>query len=293
MAYLLRSKYGYVEVEDTMVATLLLPAVSLLGEGSIAAPTLTLTLNSISLASVSLLGEGSIATPTLTLTPTAFSPLDLGTNLRLWVKKTGVRYQDSARTSLVTAATQPVGSWTDEAVGAAHISQTTSGARPLEPSGRDGAVFDGTKTLNTPAIGAYAADFFVGMVLTPATLSAGYVRFLERVPSGGGVYLGTAGSGNELIAYVNGSASPSTAMSAGAKHAIALTRIGTTASLYLDGSLVQTWTVSSAGIADAATIIGGPDGSGLQYDGVIHEVVIAKDVTGGDVTNLLAHLATV
>ena len=292
MAYFLRSKYGYVEVEDTMVATLLLPAVSLLGEGSIAAPTLTLTFNSISLASVSLLGEGSVATPTLTLTPTAFSPLDLGTNLRLWIKKAGVRYQDSARTTLVTAATQPVGSWTDESTSAYHVFQVTSGARPLEPAARDGATFDGADDgLVTPSIAAYAGDFFVGMVLTPTSLPGGYMRFLERVPSGGGVYLGTAGV-DQLIAFVSGAMSTAVAMSV-AKHAIAVERRGTTGRLYLDGVLVDTWTVPATAIPDAPTVIGGPDGGGPYFPGTIHEVVIAKDVTGGDVTNLLAHLATV
>lgn len=224
--------------------------------------------------------------------PPAFLPSDLGANLRLWLEDDAVRYQDSARTSLVTAAAQSIGSWTDSSAGALH-STSAGAARPLEPTARDGGVFNGTKALTTPALGAYAGDFFVGMVLTPATLSAGFVRFFERVAGGGGVYLGTAGSGNELVAYVNGSASPSTAMSAGAKHSIALTRLGTTAQLHLDGALVQTWTVSATAVPDAATVIGGPDGAGPSYDGVTHEVVIAKDVSAGDVTNLLSYLATV
>lgn len=226
------------------------------------------------------------------MTPAAFLPTDLGTNLRLWVKKDGTRYQDSARTSLVTAATQPVGSWTDESTSAYHIFQATSGTRPLERAGRDGAVFDGSKVMTTPALTAFGGDFYVGLVLTPATLAAGYVRFIEREGSGAGIYIGTAG-GSDVVAFVNGAASPSTALSAGAKHSLALTRVGTTAKLYVDGALAQTWTVSATAVPDLATQIGGPDGSGPPFDGVIHEVVIAKDVTGGDVTNLLAHQATV
>lgn len=224
--------------------------------------------------------------------PPAFLPSDLGANLRLWLEDDAVRYQDAARTSLVTAAGQDIGSWTDSSAGALH--PTAAGAaRPLEAAGRDGGVFNGTKLLTTPSLGAYAADFFVGMVITPATLAAGYVRFLERVPSGGGVYLGTAGSGSEVVAFVSGAAPPSTAMSTGAKHSIAVERRGTTGRLYLDGALVQTWTVPATAVPDAATVIGGPDGAGPSYDGVIHEVVIAKDVSAGDVTNLLSYLATV
>lgn len=223
----------------------------------------------------------------------AFSPTDLGTNLRNNPRKGNTRHQDSARTTLVTASGQPVGGWTDSASVALHPLQSSAGARPLEAAGRDGAVFDGAKFLVTPNLGAFAADFFVGMVLTPATLAAGYVRFLERVGSGGGVYLGTA-SGLDLVAFVNGTPSTAVAFNAGVKHWIALARIGTTARLYVDSATAaQTWSVSSAAIPDAPTIIGGPDGSGALYDGIIHEYVIAKDVTGGDVTNLLAYMATV
>lgn len=223
-----------------------------------------------------------------------FSPTDLGTDLRLWIRKGGTRYQDSARTTLVTASAQPVGSWTDASSSAQHPSTSGSG-RPLEVAARDGANFDGADdALTTPALGAFGGDFFVGLVLTPDTLSAGYVRFLERVSGGGGVYLGTAGSGNEIIGYVNSTASSSTALSAGAKHYVALERTGTTARIYVDSATAaQTWTVSSAAIPDAATIIGGPDGGGPYYDGVIHEVVIARNTTAPQVASLLAYLATV
>lgn len=227
-------------------------------------------------------------------TAAAFSPTDLGANLRYWTTDAAVRYQDSARTSLVTAAAQSIGSWTD-ASGLSNHGTSSSTARPLEPAGRDGATFDGANdTITTPALAAYAGDFFVGLVLTPTSLAAGFVRFLERVSGGGGVYIGTGGSSDAVLAFVAGASSAAIAMSTGAKHYVALERTGTTGKLYVDSATAgATWTVPSSAIADAATVIGGPDGAGPYYDGVIHEVVVAKDTSGGDIANLLAYLATV
>lgn len=223
-----------------------------------------------------------------------FLPSDLGANLRLWTREGGVRYQDSARTTLVTAATNPIGSWTDNSSNAYHIFQATAGARPVENTAMDGATFNGLKIMTTPSLGAYAGDFFIGMVITPTTLAAGYVRFLERVASGGGVYLGTNGVANGIVAFINGTACPSTPLTPGVKHYIGLERIGTTAKLYIDSTTaIQTWTVTATAIPDAATQIGGPDGGGAMYDGDMHEIIIAKDVTAGNVTSLLVYLATV
>lgn len=227
--------------------------------------------------------------------PPPFAPTDVP-GLRCWPRKGGTRYQESTRTTLVTAAGQEIGSWTDASANALH--PTSAGAaKPLEPAGRDGADFDGaTSLMVTPNLAAYAGDFFVGMVITPTSLPGGFVRFLERVPIGDGVYLGTAGSGNELIAFVCGAMSASVPMSV-AKHAIAVERRGTLGRLYLDGVLVHTWSVPATAIPDAPTVVGGPDGSGALFPGTIHEVVIATLSAGAtgatEVTNLLSYLATV
>lgn len=232
--------------------------------------------------------------PAKNIFSTPFLPSDLGANLRLWTREGNTRYQDSARTTLVTASTQPVGSWTDSSASLAHIFQATGAARPLENTARDGVVFNGAKVMTTPNLGAFAGDFFVGMVLTPTTLAAGYVRFLEREPSGAGVYLGTAGVGNEVVGFIYGAPSSATSLSTGAKHYIGLERIGTTGKLYVNSSTAsQTWTVPATSIPDGATQIGATDGGAAMYDGNIHEIIIAKDVTAGNVTNLLTYLATV
>ena len=227
-------------------------------------------------------------------TAAAFTPTDLGANLRYWTTDAAVRYQDSARTSLVTAAAQSIGSWTD-ASGLSNHGTSSSTARPLEPAGRDGATFDGADDIiTTPSLAAYAGDFFVGMVLTPTTLPSGYARFLERVTGGGGVYLGTGASANAIVAFISGATSAGIAATAGVKHYVGLERTGTTGRLYVDSATAgATWTVPATAVPDAATIIGGPDGAGPYLTGTIHEVVIAKDTTGGDIANLLAYLATV
>lgn len=222
----------------------------------------------------------------------AFAPTDLGTNTRLWLRSGGTRYQDTARTSLVTASAQNVKSWTDSGAVGLHPSENTN--PPVEPAGRDGAMYNGARLLVTPALGAFAADFFVGVVFTATTLASGYVRILERGASGAGVYLGTV-SGNDLTAFVEGTMSSIVSCSTGAKHWAAITRVGTTAKLYLDSATaVDTWSVAGAAIGDLPTVVGASDGGGgPAFDGKIHEVVVVKSVSAGDITNLLAYLATV
>lgn len=60
----------------------------------------------------------------------AFAPSDI-TGLAVWLKADGTLYQDSARTTLATADTDPVGSWSDASGNARHASQATSTKRPL------------------------------------------------------------------------------------------------------------------------------------------------------------------
>lgn len=221
-----------------------------------------------------------------------FTPGDLGDRTRIWLEEGAVRYEDALRTIEITAAGEPIGSWTDSSVNE-HNASSAGTARPLEPVARDGGVFDGVDdAMATPPLDAYAGDFFVGMVLEPTTLAAGFVRFLEREPNGTGVYLGTDGTADAFVAFIVGSMSANIAMTPGERHAIAVERRDTTGNLYLDGVLVHTWAVSGAAIPDGATIVGGPDGSGPTFDGEIKRLVIVRDQTEEDTENLLAYLET-
>lgn len=231
--------------------------------------------------------------------PPAFLPTDLGSGCRVWLRKTlpsPVRYQDSARTTQVTSAGQEVGSWTDSS-GLNNHGTATLFARPLESASRTGAIFDGVDdAINADMLAAYPADFFVGMVCTPAILPVGFMRFLERAPNGSGVYIGTNGVANQICAFIAGVQSINVPMSL-ARHAIALERRATTGNLYIDGSLVATWSVPSTAILDGITYIGGPDGGGPFFSGTIEEVVIARLTSGehGGVesANLRSYLGTV
>lgn len=220
---------------------------------------------------------------------TAWLPSSL-TGLRAWYRKGGTRYQDDARSTLVTASGQPVASWTDSSGGNRHTLKYVDGARPLELAARDGVDF-ATSAIQTPSLAAYAGDFLVGVVVTPDTLAAGYARILERGASGSGVFLGSNVT-NTVLAFVAGTASSSVACAAGSRHAIIVERSGTTARLYVDSATAgATWTVSGSAIADGATWLGAADGGAASYyDGKLHEVVIAKDHGAGDVAALMTYL---
>lgn len=72
MAYYLRSEYGYVFVENTALSDLLLPAVAMVGAGSLAAA-LNVADASLNLPAVAMTGAGSLAVGALNLTDSVLS----------------------------------------------------------------------------------------------------------------------------------------------------------------------------------------------------------------------------
>lgn len=77
----------------------------------------------------------------------AFSPSDI-TGLVGWWKADGTLWQDSGRTTPVTADGDPVGAWDDASGNGNHVIQATAGARPLYKTGVQnslpGVLFDNT-----------------------------------------------------------------------------------------------------------------------------------------------------
>lgn len=78
--------------------------------------------------------------------------------MKLWLKADGSLYQDSARTTPVTANDDPVGSWTDESGNGNHVSQATAANKPLFKTGivngKPTVRFDGTNDFMTRTFGA-------------------------------------------------------------------------------------------------------------------------------------------
>lgn len=104
--------------------------------------------------------------------------------LTAWLRAGGTLYQDSARTTLVAADGDPVGSWSDESGNGNHFSQATSTARPLYKTAIVNALpvvrFDGVDDLLSRAsIFAGTADFSL-FVVGRYTAGTGGAFFTER-----------------------------------------------------------------------------------------------------------------
>lgn len=73
-------------------------------------------------------------------------PTDLGSSLYAWFDASDISslYQDTARTTAVSADNDPVGSWGDKSGNSRHLEQGTSGKRPLYRTTGTRLSFDGS-----------------------------------------------------------------------------------------------------------------------------------------------------
>jgi len=74
-------------------------------------------------------------------------PTDLGSSLYAWFDASDLSslYQDTARTTAVSADNDPVGSWGDKSGNSRHLEQGTSGKRPLYRTTGTRLSFDGSE----------------------------------------------------------------------------------------------------------------------------------------------------
>jgi hypothetical protein len=130
----------------------------------------------------------------------AFSPSDLAT-LRLWLKADGANYQDSGRTTLATADTDPVGSFTDFSSFAEHFSQATAGFRPTlqtnELNSLPAVAFAGTDdVLNGPDLSALTAGEVFVVFKVAADPTTGFEGAIWK--------FGTDAAASDLVPFTDG-----------------------------------------------------------------------------------------
>lgn len=218
-----------------------------------------------------------------------FDPLTV-TGLVGWYKSDGVLYQDSARTTLVTADGDPVGSWSDASGLGNHLLQATSGLRPTYKTGQ----LNSKPTIRCAATGWLAKTFTVG-----AQPNTYFVVSKRRITSSGSNWAVWDGVvANEALMrgavtwdiYALGAVVSAGAVDANAHVFVALFK-NTTSNIRVDGG------AGSTGNSGAATPTGltlGARGGGTTIlDGDIHEaLVFHADVSLADINSIGGMLAT-
>lgn len=110
----------------------------------------------------------------------SFAPTDIS-GLKLWLKADGTLWQDSARTTAVSADADPVGAWDDAGSDARHFTQAGSGLRPSYQTGEinskpvvrgDGS--DDYMTGSDTGMPSGTTHRSVFIVIRPATSPAGF-----------------------------------------------------------------------------------------------------------------------
>jgi hypothetical protein len=234
----------------------------------------------------------------------AFSPSDIS-GLNLWLKADGVLYTDSARTTLVTADGDPIGSASDSSGNNYHYSQATSGSRPTYKTsivnGQPVFRFDGS------------ADYFDGPDHVSA-LTSGTFFCVVKLDADPPAYLQTGGfrygSGGQChFPYEDGNiyegfgsnnrpniGDPTTSLSS------AFCVYGVTSAtndwvIYLNNSSIYSTGTNTVAWSDAP-FVGGSANPGnstpsFYLDGDIAEIVIYNSViSSGDRTSLHSYFTT-
>lgn len=247
-------------------------------------------------------GHALDVVPRLVAGGPAFSPLDLGAKLKLWLPYSGAnRFQDTARTTPCTTAvpgtTDLVASWADISGSGKHATQATSGARPKYRAA-GGVQFTGGNTwMQCAAIGAWAGDFDVFIAAKVTTYNAS-ARLLD-MGSVSGYIVGAANNvvAPNLLNSIVADTVPTpygleVPCTDGVLHRIVDSRIGTTHNLTIDGSLAGTETVSGAALPDSIVYVCTATGVVGSYCliGDEYEVIIAAGLTAGERSQMAAWL---
>ncbi|MCH9835910.1 hypothetical protein K0U83_09620 [bacterium] len=233
----------------------------------------------------------------------AFSPLDLGAKLKLWLPYNSTnRFQDTARTTPCTTAvpgtTDLVASWADISGNGFHMTQATAGNRPIFRSA-GGCQFTGNKLMSSAAIGAWAADFDI-LIASRVTSYVASSRLIDMA-SINGVILGGANNtpGPNLFNAIIADGVPPYGLEVpctdGLIHRVADRRVGTTHTLTIDGSAAGTESVSGAALPDSAVWLSADNSGGTSYchNGDIFEVVVAVNLTSPERASLYGWFAAV
>lgn len=121
---------------------------------------------------------------------TPFDPLNLSTKLRAWWDFTDAAalFQNSGGTGAVGSAAEPVGYATDKSTNGKHLTQATSGARPLFQVSPSRVRFDGSNDFLALASAAFPIDAFEIFIVFEEHATSNDTRgIVEFGPSTGSV----------------------------------------------------------------------------------------------------------
>jgi hypothetical protein len=243
-------------------------------------------------------GTGYGAGPGASGGAAAFSPSDLAT-LRLWLKADGANYQDSGRTTLATADTDPVGSFTDFSSFAEHFSQATAGFRPTlqtnELNSLPAVAFAGTDdVLNGPDLSALtAAEVFV-VFKVPADPTVGFEGAIWK--------FGTDAAASDLVPFTDGNvydgfgstARKSTGNPTDSLAAYVLYNIVTTATewtSFINGTQHFTTATNTVGFSATPTL-GANVIPAYSMASVCELILCSAKLSAGDKTSVKSYIAT-
>ena len=225
-----------------------------------------------------------------------FRPSDLGsTKLRFWIRPESLMWTTSGGTT-VAVATDPIGKVFDESGNGLDVTQPTSGKRPTRRT-NGGIALSGDQWLVGVALGAWAADYCVGVVCK-STSSSSYERITEVDYSVGHAITMLNDASGQSKAAVADSGAPygliNTTSLGSSIRTLFDSRVGTTHAYSVDGGTAVTATVTGAALNNGAFYLAAlPSAPGTPYSmvGDLHEVFVVASPTADDLANLKAYLA--
>lgn len=225
-----------------------------------------------------------------------FSPGDYASSkLRLWLRPESAKWQTSARSTAETG-TGVIGAWDDDSGNGFHALQATFGSRPSRKT-NGGVAFNGSVTMQTnSALGAWTGDYAVLSVFHMTTTPAANNPRMVEINSSTGYSLTQSLTAGYVISN-GGEGSPSfgqtLAASIGSIHTCLDYRMGTVHGTSIDGVAATTNTVTSAALTDTALNLAYSVGfPGNVFTGNLHEIVVVKSPTSGDLLDLASYLSS-
>lgn len=198
--------------------------------------------------------------------------------LRVWTMADGDLYQDSTLGTPATADTDPVGAWEDQTAFGEHLTQTTSGSRPLlklaQLNGLPVVRFDGSNDYLSRVLSATIAQ--PGTVYLVGTVTVAGNYFMDGDSGGRWALADALGSAGSMGMYAGSvvegvSSLPSTAVWTAVFN-------GASSELYKDGVLLAS---GDAGSQDLVKLFLGSRYSGTDpLNGDIAEVAVYDRVHG-------------
>lgn len=219
---------------------------------------------------------------------TGFDPTSIS-GLMIWLDAADIAtlWQDSTRTTPVAANSDPIGAWDDKSGNASHLTQATSGKRPIYASSGTGVLYDGADDCLTRTItlNSSMSVFIVMKVSGTAGMIIEHSDNVNLAADGGFWLYGTTGQTlNNRYTNPGGQSSKEYASNWAVDDVLKVVTVeyGTTHASHkmrVDGSEVSLSSVSTDNIAaqDSTEILNlgsRANGGSLPVTGTLHEVLI-------------------